>query len=194
MRRCKYIEDGLKMKYINKNQQGYGWDFVNPNKRQKKQQEKYGFDSRECFALDTSFDLWLYAHLKMYLHDAKDIVDLSYHKFKVRTVQFKKCQLVERTVPDFKAAMKRDKNGTPLSTEKQESLRSYVRIFEDKELTQEECIKLMIDYIEKAYKLEEKAELWVDADNPDGLYLSPEEDYLQAAVDIWAKVYPAMWW
>jgi hypothetical protein len=91
MRKCKYITKGLKLDYHKDDGMGYDWDWQHPNKKQKKQRKKYGFDSRECYNLDTTFELWLYAHLKMYLHDASKLINLDDIKYKVTTVRFEDC-------------------------------------------------------------------------------------------------------
>lgn len=44
-----------------------------------KEQETYGFDNRETWALEYSFYCWLYERLKMFLD--VNCVDLTFHKF-----------------------------------------------------------------------------------------------------------------
>lgn len=46
-----------------------------------KEKEIYGFDSTETWALDTSFYLWLYEHLRMYMDKASNFVNLRFHTF-----------------------------------------------------------------------------------------------------------------
>ena len=41
----------------------------------------YGVDPRETWNLDTQFAYWLFTRCSMYLKEASDKVDLSYHKF-----------------------------------------------------------------------------------------------------------------
>jgi hypothetical protein len=47
------------------------------------QRSKYGFDVRETWSMDTISVEWLYSHLKMYYEAARDIVDLSWHKYDI---------------------------------------------------------------------------------------------------------------
>ena len=79
MQRNKYLDDlGLKITE-------YGTNFIsNDDKRSerwKEQRETFGFDSRECWNLDTRLIEWLYSHLMMYLEEASTVIDLSYYKF-----------------------------------------------------------------------------------------------------------------
>lgn len=64
----------------------YGTNFVdNTDKRWEKWQkekEEYGFDSRECWDLDSIFVEWIYSHFMKYKDDCN--VDLSFHKFSYR--------------------------------------------------------------------------------------------------------------
>ena len=54
------------------------WHYEGKKKEKlKKEREKYGFDSRECYSLRDTFFEWLYERLKMYLRDADKIVDLE---------------------------------------------------------------------------------------------------------------------
>ena len=75
----KYLDDlGLKITE-------YGTNFISDDDERsgdwQKQREIYGFDSRECWNMDTKLIEWLYSHLMMYLEDASEIVDLTYYKF-----------------------------------------------------------------------------------------------------------------
>ena len=77
MQRNKYLDDlGIP---IDK----YGTNFIpdtdKRNEDWKKERELYGFDSRECWNLDSTFIQWLYSHLMMYFKDAA--IDLNYHTF-----------------------------------------------------------------------------------------------------------------
>lgn len=189
MRKCKYIDKGLGVKYKvkGKSDSGYGWTWSNPNKKEKKQRKKYGFDSRECFNLNDEFELWLYAHLKMYLHDAKKIVNLDFYKFTVTTLRYEKMPKVEREVLDFSA---KTKTLCEIPTKKA-MIPCYKKVYEDKELTQKQCIKLMLKYLEKIWKYDETK--IADYDN-EKTYIDPPTDYSQLVIDIWAKVYQTMWW
>lgn len=79
MQRNKYLDDlGLKITE-------YGTNFISDDDERsdewKKQRDVYGFDSRECWNLDTQLIQWLYSHLMMYLDEANEIIDLTYYKF-----------------------------------------------------------------------------------------------------------------
>lgn len=79
MQKNKYLDDlGLKIT-------DYGTNFISDDDERsedwKKQREKYGFDSRECWCLNVKLIEWLYSHLMMYLEDASTVIDLSYYKF-----------------------------------------------------------------------------------------------------------------
>ena len=63
--------------------QGPYWGTKNDPREQEWIEEKeiYGFDSTETWALDTSFYLWLYEHLRMYMDKASNFVNLRFHTF-----------------------------------------------------------------------------------------------------------------
>ena len=63
--------------------QGPYWGLKNDSREQGWIEEKeiYGFDSTETWALDTSFYLWLYEHLRMYMDKASNFVNLRFHTF-----------------------------------------------------------------------------------------------------------------
>lgn len=50
----------------------------------------HSFDSRETWSLDYTLATWLYEHLCTYKEYAGQIVDLSYHKVKVRRLRITK--------------------------------------------------------------------------------------------------------
>lgn len=51
--------------------------------------------SKECWSLDVSFYKWLKEHLKVYLKDAGNIVDLEYHKFEVDGSEYTQLEIIE---------------------------------------------------------------------------------------------------
>ena len=51
--------------------------------------------SKECWSLDVSFYKWLKEHLKVYLKDAGNIVDLEYHKFEVDGAEYTQLEIIE---------------------------------------------------------------------------------------------------
>jgi len=86
MQHNKYLEDlGIPLKDV-----GANFSDVN-DKREKewaREQEIYGFDERETWALDRYFIEWLYSHLKMYLERADDVIDLEFYKFKFENKEY----------------------------------------------------------------------------------------------------------
>lgn len=102
------------------------------SKRQKKwnkMRKKYGFDSRETWSLDFTMNTWLHSHLKMFLDEASDTIDLSYHKVKIPV-------LVEN--PYFaipKAKLHTLRHVRPFLVRKEHH-------------TLQECIEIMIKYLE----------------------------------------------
>ena len=89
------------------------------------ERNKYGFDSRETWGLYFTAAGWLYSHLKMFLEEASEIVNLDYYKFTVP-------RLVE-------------------ITDREDDARCYYRV-EPTEMTQKEAIEMMIDYLEFTIK------------------------------------------
>ena len=78
MQRCKYLDDlGLK-------ENKYGTNFMPDDDERadewREEREKYGFDSRETWCLNTIFIEWIYTRVKMYEEYASEVIDLSYHK------------------------------------------------------------------------------------------------------------------
>jgi hypothetical protein len=93
----KYIDD-LGIKFENTPQ---GWCPNDPREdKWKKEEEIYGFDSRETWALDYNFKLWLYERLSMY--NEINIVDTSFHKFEYKneTITFQDC--IDRMIAGLK--------------------------------------------------------------------------------------------
>lgn len=132
-----------------------------------KEREEYGFDNRETWALDFTAATWLHDHLKMYIELGGEIVNLSFHTF---------------TIP----VLKEDD-----VTEEPSGISEYA--VENKELTQEEAIKLCIRYLERyiLYEKEDVSGLSVQEIN--------KRDFLamqmgQQAFRIFAEIMPAMWW
>lgn len=81
MLRHEYLyEIGIKDKDIMSN--GYNLEEDEGRKdRFLKSRQKYGFDDKETWNLDTAFIQWLYERLRMYEDVA--IVDLDFHKFDI---------------------------------------------------------------------------------------------------------------
>ena len=69
----------MKRKYLdqanipNESRPDKWWGNASHKKKWKKQREKYGFDQRETYSMDTTFYCWLLEHLMMY----KDVNDVN---------------------------------------------------------------------------------------------------------------------
>lgn len=59
----------------------------------KAQRELYGFDERETWNLNYTFNLWLYERLKMYKEYAD--IDLDYHKFEYEGIEYTQNQMID---------------------------------------------------------------------------------------------------
>lgn len=151
--------------------------------RLNKQIEEYGFDDRETWNLNFTSACWLYEHLMMFKEIGGEVVDLSFYKFTVDTVELNR----ELTCELFEELRASDYGFSICDT---------VR----KELTQEECIDTIIDYL-KYYILVDE----VDEDcSEDELWNKPAEisileemvavERVQAAIKIYADIMPSMWW
>lgn len=77
--------------------QGPRWGIKQDSRMEEwdKEKEIYGFDSTETWALDTSFYLWLYEHLRMYLDKASEIVNLHFHTFWFKGHAYYQDELIE---------------------------------------------------------------------------------------------------
>ena len=94
-KRCKYL-DNLGFKITE-----YGTNWVNEDEDErgaewKEQRKIYGFDERETWNLDSSFAEWLYTRCSMYLDEAKDIVDLDYHKITYNDKEYTQREAIEK--------------------------------------------------------------------------------------------------
>ena len=77
--------------------QGPHWGIEqDPRMKEWVEEEKiYGFASTETWALDTSFYLWLYEHLRMYMDKASDIVNLHFHTFWFKGQSYYQDELID---------------------------------------------------------------------------------------------------
>lgn len=66
----------------------------------KEEREIYGFDSRETWALNHTFYLWLYERLMMYKEIA--IVDLTFHKFDYSGNSYTQIELIDAMLERLK--------------------------------------------------------------------------------------------
>ena len=121
--------------------------------RFREQRKTYGFDEKETWNLNYTYITWLYSHLKFYLDYA--CVDLTFYKFKVPI-------LTERK-----------------KRKKEDSFYKEVT----KELTQEDAIKLVLEYMEfylsENYSFEEEVK---------------QIEKVKCALKIVAEIFPALWW
>lgn len=63
-----------------------------------KEQKKYGMDARETWDIRGFFFEWLYEHLKMYLSEAKKIVDLDFYKFTIDEKTFTQKEAIKKMI------------------------------------------------------------------------------------------------
>lgn len=67
-----------------------------------KQKIKYGFTSRETWDLDYTFYCWLYERLRMYMDEAKDEVDLTFHKHYFKGKEYTEEELLNQLINRLK--------------------------------------------------------------------------------------------
>lgn len=75
-------------------------------KKWKKERKKYGFDSRETWSLDSTFFMWLYEHLKMFMKVADGVVNLNFHKIEIDGVEHTQRQWILMCLEDLKEILK----------------------------------------------------------------------------------------
>lgn len=159
----KYLDDiGLKTKkkYV------FGGGTAKDTKKFKKQRKKYGFDGRECYALNHAAAAWLYSHLKRFKKDASEIVNLEFYKFDIPV-------LYETDKKSYK------------ETEKT----WYEARIENH--TQLECIDICISYLKSYLLCEENIP---DDLEEAGNIEQKGEEMGAGAFRIFAIILPAMWW
>ena len=170
-------------KYLNK--LGMRDDFVcvpgttnrEQSKRFRKEREKYGFDSRETWSLKMTSALWLYERLKMYLKQAGKIVDLSFYKFRIQTVEID---------PEI------------WNVESITDAESHIGLSEPIEMTQKKAIKLCVEYL-RSYITSEENQEKAEKEHEDSKYPGIIAEMIdlakaQQAFRIYAELFPAMWW
>ena len=59
-----------------------------------KQRKIYGFDDSETWDLNSTFYLWLYEHLRMYIDVASDVVNLEFHKFEWHGHEYTQLEII----------------------------------------------------------------------------------------------------
>ena len=70
--------------------------------RWRHERQIYGFDSRECWGLDSTFYLWLYERLMKYLEDAEPVVDLTWNKFTYNGKTYSQRELIDMMLERLK--------------------------------------------------------------------------------------------
>lgn len=63
-----------------------------------RQRREYGFDERETWSLNSTFYLWLYERLKMYLDCASKVVNLDFHEFIYKGEKYTQKQLIDMMI------------------------------------------------------------------------------------------------
>lgn len=134
-------------------------------RRFKKERKKYGFDTRETWALGYTSATWLYEHLKVFKKCA--CINLDYHKFQIPVLY----DIPEGELPDHIP------EGHTRPTE------YTTQVIE--EHTQGEAIDYMTKYL-KQYIRSETASDWDEE--------MKGFEALQCAFRIYAEVIGAMWW
>lgn len=80
----------------------YGVNFTEKKdkrrKQWKKEQRKYGFDSRETWNLNNQYAQWLYSHLKLYLKETKEVIDLDYYKIQYEGEEYTQKEAIKKMI------------------------------------------------------------------------------------------------
>ena len=122
----------------------------------KEQRKTYGFDEKETWNLNYTYITWLYSHLKFYLDYTP--VDLTFHKFKVPILEERKKKRKENSF--FKEVAK--------------------------ELTQEDAIKLALEYMESY--------LSYLSEDPFLEHEMKQIEKVKCALKIVAEIFTVLWW
>ena len=140
------------------------WDKKKTQKHFINQREKYGFDERETWALNSTLIGWLYSHLKWYVKHSP--VDFAFNSFDVPVL-------------------------TPIPRKKLEwtnegkivAVRYYTESI--KHMTQEEAMNTALSYMEYYLKHEDDRTLEKE---------SKSIEKACCALKIIAEIFPALWW
>lgn len=62
------------------------------------QRRTRGWSDDECWDLRYSFLVWLREHLKVYMRDAKNRVDLEYHKYNYKGKEYTQLELINKLI------------------------------------------------------------------------------------------------
>lgn len=133
--------------------------------RFREEREEYGFDDRETWSLDWTMIGWMYSHLAMYLEIGGKMVDLKYHKFDIPVLE---------EIPGDEWVY--ENSGYP---------EAYQREVIRENVTQEECIKIAMNYM-KTY---------LEAEFSHNFELEfKAAECVRCALKIIAEIFPALWW
>ena len=69
------------------------------------QKHIYGVDPRETYDLGMTWRMWMYEHLKMFRREAKDVVDLEFHKFEFNGKMYTLLELIDMMIERLEFAL-----------------------------------------------------------------------------------------
>lgn len=175
---CGYFPDNASLKGLSE-----------ANRKQaRKDREKYGFSSNECWNLDRTAAMWLYEHVLHYRKTAR--IDQEYHKFRIPVLR-------ENSGYDGEYAVWKEQakdynpDNVPLDPPKH-----YLPVQEWH--TQAECMDICIGYLKDYLTYDTVVEPEYLDGGKTGKEIFEEEDKatekMQAAFRIYAEIAPAMWW
>lgn len=113
----------MKRKYLDDtgvSERWWTWYNDRPTRKERKAIRTYGFGHKECFSLDSTFHLWLYERLMMYLDDAAGYINLEYHTFEFEGKRYTQRQLIDRMLEDLRFIFSEDYDDTDPSHYKRE--------------------------------------------------------------------------
>lgn len=135
---------------------------------------KTGVDSRDCWSLDTWYYEWLYEHIKQYIHDAKDIVDLEYNKFEYDNREYTQLELMNLLCQELIRIIKWDEfEGVP-------DINYDLTVIKDNK-----------DTVYKSNMTEEQSKQFEQAVKEN---FKKKEELKLKIFDIWKLLIDAMWW
>lgn len=93
----------------------------------KKQREIYGFDEREVWSLDYTFNLWFYERLKMFKECASKMIDLDFHKFEFGGKEYTQRQMIDMMIERLEFSFKPEYDN--LDEEQYKYVTDVIKIF-----------------------------------------------------------------
>jgi len=82
------------------------WEYEGEaGERFKAQREEWGFDARETFSLDWNFYQWLYERLIVYRDVGGKVVDLTFHKFEWKGVEYTQLEMIDKLIEELRWAL-----------------------------------------------------------------------------------------